>query len=71
MRVIARLARLPSQRRGRAAIRLASRALRNDRGGEVVEYALVMGLMVVSAIAVITCIGAKVLHRWQSLDSSM
>jgi Flp pilus assembly pilin Flp len=50
---------------------LASRAFRNDRGGEALEYALVTGLMVVGAIGVITCVGSKVLARWQSLNSSM
>jgi Flp pilus assembly pilin Flp len=71
MRIFARLIRLPSPRRRRAAVRLASRAFRNDRGGEVLEYSLVAGLMVVGAISVITCVGAKVLARWQSVNSSM
>jgi pilus assembly protein Flp/PilA len=45
--------------------------LRDDRGGEVLEYALIAGLIVVAAIAVITSVGNKVLARWQSLNSSM
>ena len=43
----------------------------DERGGEVLEYALIAGLIVVAAIAVITSVGGKVLARWQSLDSSM
>ena len=48
-----------------------SRLLRDERGGEVLEYALVAGLLVVSAIAVIGSVGTKVLARWKSLDSSL
>jgi Flp pilus assembly pilin Flp len=52
-------------------IRLASRALRDDRGGEVLEYAMVAGLIVVGAIGVITCVGTKVLAKWNSINSSI
>lgn len=47
------------------------RLLRDEQGGEVMEYALIAGLIVVAAIAVITSVGNKVLARWQSLNSSM
>ena len=43
----------------------------DENGGEVLEYALIAGLIVVTAITVITKIGLKVLGRWQSLNSSM
>jgi len=43
----------------------------DERGGEVLEYALVCGLIVVAAIGVIGKIGTKVLARWGSLNSSM
>ena len=45
--------------------------IRDERGGEVIEYALIMGLVIVVAIAVITSVGSKVLARWQSVNSSM
>jgi pilus assembly protein Flp/PilA len=45
--------------------------LADDRGGEVLEYALIAGLIVVAAIAVIGAVGTKVLARWTSLNSSM
>jgi pilus assembly protein Flp/PilA len=45
--------------------------LKDDQGGEVLEYALIAGLIVVAAIAVIGSVGTKVLARWGSLDSSM
>ena len=45
--------------------------IRDENGGEVLEYALIAGLIVVAAIAVITSVGGKVLARWTSLNSSM
>ena len=47
------------------------RLLRDDRGGEVLEYALIAGLICVAAVAVIAKIGGKVLGRWNSLNSSL
>ena len=43
----------------------------DENGGEVLEYALIAGLIVVAAIAVIGAVGTKVLARWTSLDSGM
>ena len=44
---------------------------RDESGGEVLEYALIAGLIVVAAIAVIGSVGTKVLARWNSLNSRM
>jgi Flp pilus assembly pilin Flp len=52
-------------------MRRCNRLIHDERGGEVLEYALIAGLIIVAAIAVITSVGGKVLARWQSLDSSM
>jgi Flp pilus assembly pilin Flp len=43
----------------------------DDRGGEVIEYALILGLILVVCIAIIGAVGTKVLARWTSVDSSM
>ena len=43
----------------------------DERGGEVLEYALIAGLIVVAAIAAVTTVGTKVLGRWTSLQNSM
>jgi Flp pilus assembly pilin Flp len=51
--------------------KLLKHLIRDEQGGEVLEYALIAGLIVVAAIAVITSVGGKVLARWQSLNSSM
>jgi len=47
------------------------RVLKDETGGEVLEYALIVGLIVVGAIGVITKVGTKVLARWNSLNSSL
>jgi len=45
--------------------------LRDESGGEVLEYSLVAGLIVAAAIGLIGRVGGKVLARWNSLNSSM
>ena len=45
--------------------------VRDEQGGEVLEYALIAGLIVVAAIAVIGAVGTKVVARWTSLNSGM
>jgi len=45
------------------------RLLRDESGGEVLEYALVAGLIVIAAISVIGQVGSKVLAKWTSLNS--
>jgi pilus assembly protein Flp/PilA len=51
--------------------KLFSALVRDEQGGEVLEYALVAGLIVVAAIAVIGSVGTKVLARWNSLNNSL
>jgi Flp pilus assembly pilin Flp len=51
--------------------RTLSDLLRDETGGEVLEYALIAGLISVAAIAVIGSFGTKVLARWGSVNSSM
>lgn len=67
----ARLACLSPSRRRRAIIRLTKKALRDERGGEVLEFALVAGLILVGSIATIACAGTKVLNRWTSINASI
>jgi len=50
---------------------LLVKLVKGEQGGEVLEYALIAGLIVVAAIAVIGAVGNKVLARWTSLNSSM
>ena len=51
--------------------RLARELLKNEQGGEVLEYALIAGLIVVASIAAISAVGNKVLARWTSLQNSL
>ncbi|MCC6424864.1 MAG: Flp family type IVb pilin [Phycisphaerales bacterium] len=48
-----------------------NRLWRDECGGETIEYALILGLIVVTAIAVIGTVGTKVLARWTSVNSSL
>ncbi len=50
---------------------IVAKLIKDEQGGEVLEYALIAGLIVVAAIAVIGAIGTKVLARWNSLNSSL
>ena len=45
--------------------------LKDEAGGEVLEYALIAGLIVVGAIVAITSVGTKVAAKWQSVDDGM
>ena len=45
--------------------------LADEGGGEVIGYALVLGLIIVIAIAIIGSVGDKVLGRWTSVNSSL
>ncbi|MDB5297414.1 MAG: hypothetical protein JWO31_3397 [Phycisphaerales bacterium] len=50
---------------------LVRRLATDDTGGEVLEYALIAGLIVVGAIVAIKSVGTKVLARWTSLNASV
>ncbi len=51
--------------------KLFGRLISDERGGEVLEYALIAGLIVIAAIAVIGSVGTKVLARWNSVNTGM
>lgn len=44
--------------------------LKDENGGEVLEYVLIAGLIIVGCIAAVTAFGGKVLARWNSVNSS-
>jgi Flp pilus assembly pilin Flp len=50
-------------------ISTCKKIFRDESGGEVLEYALVAGLIIIAAISVIGQVGAKVLAKWTSLNS--
>lgn len=51
--------------------KMLKRLAGDETGGEVIEYALILGLIVVAAIAIIGTVGTKVLARWTSVNSSL
>ena len=55
----------------KAISNFVTRLVKDEQGGEVLEYALIAGLIVVAAIAVIGAVGTKVVAKWTSLNSSM
>jgi Flp pilus assembly pilin Flp len=50
---------------------LFARLAKNDEGGEMLEYALIMGLLFVACMTAIAAVGTKVVGRWNSMNSSM
>ena len=49
---------------------LLVKLVKDENGGEVLEYALIAGLIIVAAIAAISAVGTKVLARWNSLSGA-
>jgi Flp pilus assembly pilin Flp len=47
------------------------RLLTDEAGGETIEYVLILGLIIVAAIAVIGAVGTRVVARWTSANSSL
>jgi Flp pilus assembly pilin Flp len=45
------------------------RLLNDESGGEILEYVLIAGLIIVACIAVVGAFGGKVLARWNSVNS--
>ena len=43
----------------------------DESGGEVLEYVLIAGMIVVICIVIIAAVGTKVVGRWTSVNSSM
>jgi len=51
--------------------RTVRRVFCDETGGEVIEYALTLGLIIVVAIVLIGNVGTRVVARWSSVNSSM
>ena len=50
---------------------LLSRALSEDGGGEVIEYALILGIVIVVTVVTVGGFGNKVMAKWTSINNSM
>jgi len=51
--------------------RIFTKLISDEQGGEVLEYALIAGLIIVAAIAIITSVGTKVVAKWTSVNNSL
>ncbi|HEX8322357.1 MAG TPA: Flp family type IVb pilin [Tepidisphaeraceae bacterium] len=51
--------------------KIVAKLIKDEQGGEVLEYALIAGLIVVAAVAVVGAVGTKVVARWTSLSTSL
>ena len=58
-------------RTARRGIRILVMLMKDQQGGEVLEYALVAGMIVIGAMATIACVGTKLVARWTSLNNSI
>ena len=47
------------------------RVVSDENGGEILEYVLIAGLIVIGAIVVIGAVGTKVLARWNTVNSGL
>ena len=50
---------------------LLKKLVKDEQGGEVLEYALIAGLIVVAAIAVIGTVGQKVVAKWTAVGNGL
>jgi Flp pilus assembly pilin Flp len=47
------------------------RLVKEESGSELIEYALVLGLIVVATVAAISMVGNSVAARWQSVSDGL
>jgi Flp pilus assembly pilin Flp len=45
--------------------------IQDEQGGEIIEYVLIAGLIIVAAISVVGAFGTKVVAKWTSVNSSL
>ena len=50
--------------------RMTLQVVCDEQGGEVIEYALILGLIIVGTIAAIGAVGNHVMGRWNSISNS-
>ncbi|MGH7177550.1 MAG: Flp family type IVb pilin [Tepidisphaeraceae bacterium] len=50
---------------------LINRCLRDDRGTETLEYALIVGFIICGAVLLVAGLGARIVDRWIRIDRVM
>ena len=51
--------------------RILKKLVQDEHGGEILEYVLIAGLIIVACLSVIAAFGTKVVAKWTSVNSSM
>jgi len=54
----------------RTITKCLTRLAREEDGAEVIEYALILGLIVVATLAAISSVGTQILARWNSISGT-
>jgi Flp pilus assembly pilin Flp len=62
---------LREERHMKAMKNMLVKLVKDEQGGEVLEYALIAGLIVVAAVAVIGSVGGKVLAKWNGVNTGL
>ena len=52
-------------------MQLFTKCLKDESGTEVIEYALLLGLIVIAALGIMAALGVKVVARWQSVIEAL
>jgi len=52
-------------------LRLIHRVFVDEQGGEVLEYALIIGLVVATVLLAVSSVGTKVFALWTSLNEAL
>jgi Flp pilus assembly pilin Flp len=52
-------------------LKTIKRLVVEEQGGEIIEWALIAGLISVAAIAAVAAFGNRVLARWTSVNDSL
>ena len=50
---------------------MLKKLIKDEQGGEIIEWALVCGLIIVACITTVAAFGGKVFARWTSLNGSL
>lgn len=55
----------------KAMKQLVTKLVRDEQGGELMEYALIAGLIVVAAITAVTTLGGKIKSRFEDVNTGL
>jgi Flp pilus assembly pilin Flp len=58
-----------NQKRERVMKSIIKNVLRDEQGTETIEYAFILGLIILAAMSLVGAFGSKVVAKWTSLNS--